>query len=175
MVRGTARPEGSLLDPPPCSRRVKIRVLAVGKLKEKYTRDAVADYLTRVNRYVPCEVIEVKDGSSEGDETRIVALEGQRLRDTASRENEFRVALDARGKSYSSPELARLLGDHMTYGRDLAFLIGGPFGLEPGLRRESDLQLSLSSLTFPHDLVRVLLLEQIYRAFTILRGEPYHK
>ena len=154
---------------------MNIRVLAVGKLKEKYTRDAAADYLARVNRYVPCEVVEVKDGSSEGDETRVVALEGQRLRDTASGENEFRVALDARGKSYSSPELARLLGDHMNYGRDMAFLIGGPFGLEPALRRESDLQLSLSSLTFPHDLVRVLLLEQVYRAFTILRGEPYHK
>ena len=154
---------------------MKIRVLAVGKLKEKYNREAAADYLTRVNRYVPCEVVEIKDGSSEGDETRIVALEAQRLRETAERESEFRVALDIRGKSYSSPEFARLLGDHMNYGRDMAFLIGGPFGLEPGLRRESDLQLSLSPLTFPHDLVRVLLLEQLYRAFTILRGEPYHK
>jgi 23S rRNA (pseudouridine1915-N3)-methyltransferase len=154
---------------------VKLRVLAVGKLKEKHSRDAAAEYLTRVNHYVPCEIIEVKDGSSEGEEARIVALEGRRLRETAPRENEFRVALDVRGKSYSSPEFARLLGDHMNYGRDLGFLIGGPFGLEPGLRRESDLQLSLSALTFPHDLVRIVLLEQIYRAFTILRGEPYHK
>ena len=154
---------------------MKLRVLAVGKLKEKHSRDAAAEYLTRVNRYVPCEIVEVKDGSSEGEEARIVALEGQRLRETAPRENEFRVALDVRGKSYSSPEFARLLGDHMNYGRDLGFLIGGPFGLEPGLRRESDLQLSLSALTFPHDLVRIVLLEQIYRAFTILRGEPYHK
>jgi 23S rRNA (pseudouridine1915-N3)-methyltransferase len=119
--------------------------------------------------------LEVKDGSTEADETRIGALEAQRLRETAERESEFRVALDIRGKSYSSPEFARLLGDHMNYGRDMAFLIGGPFGLEPALRRESDLQLSLSPLTFPHDLVRVLLLEQLYRAFTILRGEPYHK
>jgi 23S rRNA (pseudouridine1915-N3)-methyltransferase len=154
---------------------VKLRVLAVGKLKEKYNREAAAEYLTRVNRYVPCEVIEVKDGSSEGDEGRIVALEAQRLRETSARDNEFRIALDSRGKSYSSPEFARLLGDHMSYGRDMGFLIGGPFGLEPGFRREADLQLSLSALTFPHDLVRVVLLEQIYRAFTILRGEPYHK
>jgi len=154
---------------------MKLRILAIGKLKEKYSRDATADYLARVNRYVPCEVVELKDGSSEGEEARIVALEAQRLREMASREGEFRVALDARGKTYSSPEFARLLGDHMNYGRDMVFLIGGPFGLEPALRRESDLQLSLSALTFPHDLVRVLVLEQIYRALTILRGEPYHK
>ena len=155
---------------------MRLRVLAVGKPKEKYSRDAAADYLARVNRYLPCEIVEVKEGSSEGDEARIVALEARRLRETDPRENEFRMALDLRGKSYSSAEFARFLGDHMNYGgRDLAFLIGGAYGLEPGLRRESDLQLSLSSLTIPHDLVRVLLLEQLYRALTILRGEPYHK
>ncbi len=151
-------------------------MLAVGKLKAAYARDAVADYLARVNRYVPCEVVEVKDGSAEGEEAKVVALEARRLRETDPRENELRVALDLRGRSYSSVEFARFLGDHMSYGRrDLAFLIGGPHGLEAGLRREADLQLSLSSLTFPHDLVRVLLLEQLYRALTILKGEPYHR
>jgi 23S rRNA (pseudouridine1915-N3)-methyltransferase len=155
---------------------VRTRILAVGKLKEGYSRAAAADYLERVNRYLPCEVVEVKEGSAEGDEARTVALEGRRLREHDPRENEFRVALDLRGKSYSSPEFARWLGDRMSYGgRDLAFLIGGAFGLDAGLRREAELQLSLSSLTFPHDLVRVLLLEQMYRALTILRGEPYHK
>ena len=155
---------------------MKVRVLAVGKLKQKYIREAMADYLARVNRHIPCEVVEVKDASGERDEGRILALEAGRLREADARQNEFRVALDLRGKSYSSVEFARFLGDHMSYGgRDLAFLIGGPYGLEPGLRRESDLQLSLSPLTFPHELVRVLLLEQLYRALTILRGEPYHK
>lgn len=155
---------------------MKLRVIAVGKLKEKYSRDAAADYLARVNRHLPCEVVEVKDGSEEGEEAKIVALEARRLREVDPRENEFRVALDVRGKSYSSVEFARFLGDHMSYdSRDVAFLIGGPYGLEPLLRREADLQLSLSSLTLPHDLVRVLLLEQIYRALTILKREPYHK
>jgi 23S rRNA (pseudouridine1915-N3)-methyltransferase len=155
---------------------VKLRILAVGKLKEKHWRDAVADYLERVNRYVPCEVVEVKDGVGEGEESKVLAMEARRLRETDPRPDEYRVALDIRGKSYSSAEFARFLGDHMSYGgRDLAFLIGGPLGLEPTLRREADLQLSLSTLTFPHDMVRALLLEQVYRALTILRGEPYHK
>jgi 23S rRNA (pseudouridine1915-N3)-methyltransferase len=153
-----------------------MRVLAVGKLKEKYSRDAVADYLARVNRYLQCEIVEVKDAGGEGDEAKIVGLEARRLREAGGGEGAFTVALDVRGKSYSSAEFARFLGDRMNYGgRDLAFLIGGPHGLEPGLRREADLQLSLSSLTFPHDLVRILLLEQVYRALTILKGEPYHK
>lgn len=155
---------------------MKIRVVAVGKMKAGYAREAVADYLARVNRYVPCEVIEVKDASGEGDAARILAAEGRRLIEASSDGGPFRVALDVRGKACSSVELARFIGDRMSYGgRDLAFLIGGPYGLEPTLRRESDSQLSLSSLTFPHELVRVLLLEQLYRALTILRGEPYHK
>ena len=155
---------------------MKVRILAVGKLKETRSREAAEDYLARVNRYLPCEVVEVKDAGGERDEARILASEARRLRDAAAGDGEFRVALDVRGKSYSSVEFARFLGDRMSHGGgDLAFLIGGPWGLEPGLRRECELQLSLSALTFPHDLVRVILLEQIYRALTILRGEPYHK
>ncbi|HEY7529282.1 MAG TPA: 23S rRNA (pseudouridine(1915)-N(3))-methyltransferase RlmH [Gemmatimonadota bacterium] len=154
---------------------MKLRILAVGRLKEACSRDAAEDYLGRVLRYLPCEVVEVKDAGGEGEETKILATEARRLREAAP-DGAFRVALDVRGKSYSSVEFARFLGDRMSHGGgDLAFLIGGPWGLEPGLRRECDLQLSLSALTFPHDLVRVILLEQIYRALTILRGEPYHK
>ena len=155
---------------------MRIRVLAVGRLKESYAREAAADYLERVQRYLPCEVVEVKEGSAAGDEARIVALEARRLRETDPRPDEFRVALDVRGKAYSTPELARFLGDRMSYGPgDLAFLIGGAHGLDAQLRREADLQLSLSSLTLPHALARIVLLEQLYRALTILRGEPYHK
>ncbi|MFN2431737.1 MAG: 23S rRNA (pseudouridine(1915)-N(3))-methyltransferase RlmH [Gemmatimonadota bacterium] len=155
---------------------MKLRVLAVGKLKAGYSRDAAADYLARVNRYVPCDVVEVRDAMRAGDEARERAVEGDRLRELAAGRDAFRVALDMEGESYSSEGFARFLGERMTHGRrELAFLIGGPHGLAPALRADADLRLSLSTLTFPHDLARVVLLEQLYRALTILRGEPYHK
>ena len=154
---------------------MKLRVVAVGRLKQRYAREGVSEYVARVNRYLPCEVVEVRDGTAEGDEARAMALEARRIRD-ADAGAAYRVALDLRGKTYSSVEFARFLGDRMTYGRrDVSFVIGGPLGLDPALRREADLQLSLSALTLPHELARVLLVEQIYRALTILRGEPYHK
>ena len=152
---------------------MKLRVVAVGKLKHGYARAAAADYLARVNRHLACRVVEVRDAPA-GDEARGRALEAERLR--AAVADAFRVALDERGKAVSSTEFAGLLGERMTYGGpDVAFLIGGPGGLDPALRREAELQLSLSALTLPHDLARVVLLEQIYRALTILRGEPYHR
>jgi 23S rRNA (pseudouridine1915-N3)-methyltransferase len=155
---------------------MKLRILAVGKLKEPYSRAAVADYLARVRRTMTCEMIEVKDGSGERDERRIRALEAQRLRAAIAGGDRFRVALDQGGRAFTSAEFADFLGERMNDGsRELVFMIGGPYGLEPDLRGECQLGLSLSRFTLPHQLARVVLVEQIYRALTILRGEPYHK
>ncbi|MBA2565520.1 MAG: 23S rRNA (pseudouridine(1915)-N(3))-methyltransferase RlmH [Gemmatimonadetes bacterium] len=154
---------------------MKLRVVAVGRLRAGYARSAAQDYLARVNRYLPCRVVEVRE-VGDADPGRSVAVESRRLREAEPAGESFRVALDVEGEAWSSARFARFFGERMTYGGgDVAFLVGGAWGLDAALAREADLRLSLSRMTFPHDLARVLLLEQIYRALTILRGEPYHK
>ena len=127
----------------------------------------VAEYAQRLQHYAKTALVELPESKkldAEGDAT----LEQLSERDTL-------VALDERGKTWSSVELAQWLGKQLQSGRDLAFAIGGDEGLAPSVREKALLLLSLSKMTLPHRLARLVLLEQLYRAFTILRGEPYHR
>ena len=133
---------------------MRIRIITVGKLKEQYIRDGVEEYLTRLKRYCPVSVLEVKD-------------EKQLL----GRANGYVIALHPAGKELSSEGFAALLKDKT----DVSFLIGGAEGLPEGVLTAADMQLSLSKLTFQHDLAQLVLAEQLYRAFTILKKHPYHK
>ncbi|SCJ80023.1 Ribosomal RNA large subunit methyltransferase H [uncultured Clostridium sp.] len=159
---------------------MKITVITVGKIKEKYLEDAIAEYSKRLSRYCKLEIIQVadektSDRASEVVETQIKDKEGERIlshiKDTA-----YVVALAIEGKMISSEELAELIDGLGVRGEShIQFVIGGSLGLSKKVLERADYKLSFSRMTFPHQLMRVILLEQIYRSYRIVNGEPYHK
>lgn len=159
---------------------MKITVITVGKIKEKYLEDAIAEYSKRLSRYCKLEIIQVADEktpdrASEVVETQIKDKEGERtlshIKDTA-----YVVALAIEGKMISSEELAELIDGLGVRGEShIQFVIGGSLGLSKKVLERADYKLSFSRMTFPHQLMRVILLEQIYRSYRIVNGEPYHK
>lgn len=159
---------------------MKLTILCVGKQKEKFMRDAVAEYEKRLTRYVKLDVVEVADektpdGASEKEEERIREKEGERLL-RQIKEDDHVVALAISGKQYDSLAFARRLDGFALCGRSrVVFVIGGSLGLSEQVLARADEELSFSKMTFPHQLMRVILLEQIYRGYRIIRGEPYHK
>ncbi len=159
---------------------MKITVLCVGKIKEKYFTDAVKEYTKRLSRYCKPEIIEVADEktpdrASEHEEELIRKKEGERLKKYI-KEDSYVIALAIEGKQYSSEEFADKLHRLGLHGEShIIFLIGGSIGLWEELLQEADELLSFSKMTFPHQLMRVVLLEQVYRGYRIMNGEPYHK
>ncbi len=159
---------------------MKITILTVGKIKEKYLRDGIAEYRKRLGKYCRLEIVEAADektpdGASKAFEEQIRRTEGERLL-RCIRDTDYVIALAIDGTMFDSPELARKLEELGVQGESsLVFVIGGSLGLSEGVLRRADLRLSFSRLTFPHQLMRLILLEQIYRSFRIMRGEPYHK
>ena len=158
---------------------MKIRIVAVGKLKEKYLREGVAEYAKRLAPFASVELLETREeymaeNPSEAQRQQTLAKEGERLLRLVP-ERSFLIVLDVRGKLLSSEALAKELASLALQGQsDLTFLIGGAFGLSPAVRDRADLRISFSPMTFTHQMVRLLLYEQIYRAFKINRGEKYH-
>ena len=158
---------------------MKIRIVAVGKLKEKYLREGVAEYEKRLAPFASVELRETREeymaeNPSEAQRQQTLAKEGERLLRLVPEKN-FLIVLDVKGKLLSSEALAKELASRALQGQsDLTFLIGGAFGLSPAVRERADLRISFSPMTFTHQMVRLLLYEQIYRAFKINRGEKYH-
>jgi len=152
-----------------------VTVAAVGRLRERHWQAAQEDYARRLARYTAFELVEVRDvvGKSVPD-TVAAAREGEQLLAAAPRGARL-VLLTPDGRQMSSPELANWLQSQLEQHGSLAFLIGGPVGFDPATAAAAHERLALSRLTFPHELARVVLLEQLYRAFTIVHGEPYHK
>lgn len=144
---------------------MRIRIVAVGKLKEAHYREAVADYVERLRHYAKTETVEVDDGPSPKVTAALRKGIGERVRV---------VALTIDGRQRSSEELAAWLEAQAVAGHDLAFVIGGADGIPAELAREAHERLSLSRMTLPHRLARLVLVEQLYRAMTIRKGEPYH-
>ncbi|HEY6105431.1 MAG TPA: 23S rRNA (pseudouridine(1915)-N(3))-methyltransferase RlmH [Anaeromyxobacteraceae bacterium] len=153
---------------------MRIRVLAVGRDRSGLYRPALEEYARRLGRYARFEVVEVPEARRHAGTPRARDEEGEAIL-ARLRDGERVVALDERGKEPSSEELARRLGAWLAGGRDLALVVGGADGLAEAVKARADESLSLSRLTLAHRLARLVLLEQLYRAFTILRGEPYHK
>ncbi len=153
-----------------------IRILAVGTRPPRWVREAFDDYAKRLGGGLKISLVEIAPGprTGGGSPQRAMEVEAQRLLG-ALRKSDYVVALDERGTELDTHELAAWLGRRMRDGRDLAFLIGGPDGLAAEVLARSDFRWSLSRLTFPHALVRVILAEQIYRAQTILTNHPYHR
>jgi 23S rRNA (pseudouridine1915-N3)-methyltransferase len=151
---------------------VKLKLVCVGRLGEAWLRDGVADYCARIVRYLPFETIELKE--EQGDPRRRLEEEGRRILARIGA-TAFTIILDERGRQLSSEGLAQALERHMVDGtQEVALVIGGAYGLSDAVRQRGDMLLSLSALTLPHQLARLLLSEQIYRALTIIRHEPYH-
>jgi 23S rRNA (pseudouridine1915-N3)-methyltransferase len=155
---------------------LKLWLIAVGKTG-RVLQDAVADYETRARRYWSLEVIEVKEerGGRDANEDQLRAAEGERLLKRVPREVEL-IALTRQGDAWSSDRFSRYLQRAAVQGEPgFAFVIGGAFGLSDDVLRHAQRRMRLSTFTMPHDLARLVLLEQLYRAGTIARGEPYHK
>lgn len=150
-----------------------MRLLCVGKLKTPFWREAAEHYRERLGRWRRVEVVEVRDGDAALAPAARSAQEGRRLLEALSREA-APVALDEGGEMLDSPGLAALLRRFDEAAVRPCFVVGGPFGLSPEVRAACPRRLSLSALTWPHELARVLLLEQLYRAECILRNIPYH-
>ena len=159
---------------------MKITVITVGKIKEKYLKDAIAEYSKRLSRYCKLEILEVADektpdGASEIVEENIREKEGERILQKIP-DGAFVVALAIDGKMLDSEELAGQMERWNVGGiSHVVFLIGGSLGLAPTVLKRADYKLSFSKMTFPHQLMRVILLEQVYRSFRIRNHEPYHK
>lgn len=159
---------------------MKITIVAVGKVKEKFYRDAIAEFEKRLSKYCKLEIVEVADektpdNASASQELQIKAKEGDRIL-SAIKDDMHVIALAIEGKQLSSTELADKIDKLGISGRSsIAFVIGGSLGLDERVLKRADFKLSFSPMTFPHQLMRVILLEQIYRAYMIIAGEPYHK
>ncbi len=155
---------------------MRLRLLCVGKLSETYLREGCALFQERLRRYLPLTVEEIKEHQAgrRGDLPRVVAAEGELLLARIP-QGAFAIVLDERGQTLTSAGLAGLLERHMVAGTaEWVLVIGGAHGLSEGVRQRANLVLSLSALTYPHQVVRLLLLEQLYRGCTIIRNEPYH-
>lgn len=159
---------------------MKITIISVGKLKEKYLKQGIQEYLKRLSAYAKVEIIEVADEKapenlSEADMEIVKHKEGERILTHISQDTHV-VTLEINGAMLTSEQLAKKMDDLATYGKSkIAFIIGGSLGLSKEVQDRSNYALSFSKMTFPHQLMRLVLLEQVYRGFRINRGEPYHK
>ncbi|MFN2104256.1 MAG: 23S rRNA (pseudouridine(1915)-N(3))-methyltransferase RlmH [Candidatus Promineifilaceae bacterium] len=153
----------------------QITVAAVGRVKRSEWQSAQDDYVNRLKRYTSISVSEVKDSVGRGFPDSVAMEREAEALLKASQKARQRILLSPDGREMSSNQFARYLKRQIESQRHLAFLIGGPLGFAPEVTSAAQDSLSLSRLTFPHELARIVFLEQLYRAFTILRGEPYHK
>lgn len=159
---------------------MNITILCVGQIKEKYFRDAIAEYQKRLSRYCKLQMIEVadektKENASEAENDLIRKKEGERLLKHI-KDSDYCITLEIDGKMLTSEGLSKEIDRLGLAGKSsLVFVIGGSIGLDTAVLKRSDYALSFSKMTFPHQLMRVILLEQIYRSYRIINGEPYHK
>ncbi|HEX7057539.1 MAG TPA: 23S rRNA (pseudouridine(1915)-N(3))-methyltransferase RlmH [Bacilli bacterium] len=157
-----------------------IQVVAVGKIKEAFIERGIAEYAKRLTPYTKLEIVEVPDDKapenlSEAEEQAVKAKEGERILANVH-PDAFMIALAIDGELWTSEQLSGKIDDLATYGTSrIAFVIGGSLGLSPEVLARADKKLSFGRLTFPHQIMRLILVEQIYRAFKIMRGEPYHR
>ncbi|MCO4484249.1 Ribosomal RNA large subunit methyltransferase H [Streptococcus infantarius subsp. infantarius] len=159
---------------------MKVKIIAVGKLKEKYLKDGIAEYGKRMNRFAKFEIVELPDektpdNASEAQNHQIMEKEGDRILAKIS-ERDYVIVLAIEGKQFPSEEFSRIIADTTLRGySDIVFVIGGSLGLADKVKKRANLKMSFSLLTLPHQLMRLVLAEQIYRAFMIQQGSPYHK
>ena len=150
-----------------------IKIITVGSIKEKYLKEAIDEYTKRLKKYTSIELIEVKD---EGivEESKAISLEAEKIRKYLNTKD-YIITMEIEGKQLTSPEFAEKINQIQIENSNIVFIIGGSYGLSDEIKNMAKFHMSFSKMTFPHQLFRVLLLEQIYRAFKILNNESYHK
>lgn len=159
---------------------MNIKIICVGKLKEKFLKEGIGEFQKRIKTYANLEIVEVKDeacpeNSSELEMEKIKEVEGERILSKISK-GAYVIALDIGGKSLTSEDFAKKIEDLSVEGiSSIDFIIGGSLGLSESVKNKSDYKLSFSKFTFPHGLMRLILVEQVYRAFRIINNHPYHK
>jgi 23S rRNA (pseudouridine1915-N3)-methyltransferase len=158
------------------NKQMKIKFVVVGKTVEKYLIDACAEYEKRIKKYIQFEYIVLKDLKNASSLSHEQVKEQEaKLLEPYMTPNTYRIILDEHGKEYTSVEFSEYIGRKMAnLGKDITFVIGGPYGFDPKISALADDKISLSKMTFSHQMVRLIFLEQLYRAYTIMRGEPYH-
>lgn len=159
---------------------MNINIIAVGKIKEKYIQEGIKEFSKRLSRYCNLKIIEVDDEKapenlSDKEMEAVKDKEGQKILSKIP-QNSFIISLEIQGREISSEELSKKMEDIMVSGiNDITFIIGGSLGLSNDISRISNFKLSFSKMTFPHQLMRLILLEQVYRGWRIMKNEPYHK
>ena len=158
---------------------VRIQIRAIGKIKESYLREALADYKVRIGGFCQLDIVEIPEmmvaDTHPASVIKAIRSEGEKLIQSIPSDS-FVISLDPKGKEHSSEAFADIIhGCEINGPYGIVFLIGGPHGLSEQCKKRADILLSFSPMTFPHQLVRVILFEQLYRAFTIVRGLPYHR
>lgn len=148
-----------------------MKIICVGKIKEKFYKDAVCEYLKRISKYCKLEIIEISD---EALEVLAPLKEGEKIL-SKIKDNDYVITLEIDGNSLNSLEFAKKIDCNFNSNKNLVFVVGGSYGLSDDVKERSDYKLSFSSFTFPHQLFRIILLEQIYRSFKINHNENYHK
>ncbi len=148
-----------------------MKIICVGKVKEKFFVDAINEYSKRISKYTKLEIIEIPD---ESNESIAMKKEGEKIL-SKIKDNDYVVTLEIEGNSLTSLEFAKKIDNNFNSNKNLIFVIGGSYGLDESVKSRSDYKLSFSKFTFPHQLFRVILLEQIYRAYKINNNENYHK
>jgi len=155
---------------------LKLVLICVGRMSQRHLQEGVEEFTTRLRRYLPLELIELKEekAGKKPDVDRVRDREGLRILEKIPARGPV-IVLDERGRGLDSAGMARLVEKEMLSGTEyLTWIIGGPYGLSDQVRKRADRILSLSEMTFPHQMVRLILAEQLYRAMTIIRREPYH-
>ena len=150
-----------------------IRIITVGKLKEKYLKEAKEEYNKKISKYHKIEVIEVEDSKIDEKEIALKEEKDRILKNIIPKS--YIITLEIEGKELTSIELSELIDKTFINYSDITFIIGGSYGIDDSIKKMSNYHLSFSKMTFPHQLFRILLLEQIYRSFKILNNEKYHK
>ena len=154
---------------------IEINVISVGAVKEKYMQELILDYKKRISKYAQIELIELKDESNKVNENVVKTIEGERIL-ASIKDGFYVVLLDLKGKMLDSVEFSKKIDEISTYySSKIAFVIGGSFGVSDEVKKRADYKISFSKMTFPHQLAKGILLEQIYRSFKILKNESYHK
>lgn len=148
-----------------------IKIICVGKVKEKFYVDAISEYLKRLSKYTKIEIIQVMD---ESIISKALKVESERIFKNI-KDNDYVITLEIDGNELTSSELSLKLNNILMKNSNIVFVIGGSYGLDDSVKKRSDYKLSFSRLTFPHQLFRVILLEQIYRSFKIINNESYHR
>ena len=155
---------------------MKITLLTVGKTDRDWVKQGLDIYVSRLKHYIPFSVVEIPELKNVSSLTKdqIKTREGELILKNVRPADDL-ILMDERGKQYTSVELAKVIQDKISYaGKDMVFVIGGAYGFSEAVYRRADSRISLSKMTFSHQMVRAIFVEQIYRAFTIMRGEPYH-